>query len=628
MKLCVTFLLLLAYLLFGNTFCLYAENDYSLNDTILLNEVEVVSATKTEVNRNQVPLTISVIDRKTLEESTETGVLSVLSEEVPGLFVTERGVTGYGISNGSAGSVSIHGVGGGNKVLMLFDGQPMWAAIFGHSIPDSYVTSDAERVEVIRGPGSLLYGTNAMGGVINVITKKATEEGRIHGRGRVMYGSYNTQKYMGSAGYKKDKLNVFASLNHDRTDGQRDNSDFHITNGYVRMGYELSDNWDVSGNAIIANFRTVNPGRIETPMFDNWAEAVRSTYSVAVNNKYDKMSGSIQAFYNIGNHKINDGYNVNTNPRSFLFRSDDYNGGIALFESFRLFEGNLFTAGVDAKQWGGHAWNDSINGNIGEIIDKKVNEFAGYVVAQQTLFEKLTINAGIRIEHNEGYGNEWVPQGGIVYNLSKRTTFKASASKGFRSPNIRELYMYVPANPDLKPERMNNYDVSFLQSVGNNFNFEFTTFFAEGENMITTAMIDNRPKNINTGKFINKGFEFAVAYRIAPTLNISANYSFLEANTKLTAAPKHKAFLKANWSIDKFTVSPSVQYIDGLYIETANNKDIMENYALLNCRASYKVTDRISLFVNGENLTDVSYQTFAGYPMPGATVLCGFDIKF
>ena len=604
-----------------------AENGYSLNDTIPLNEVKVVSATKTEVSRNQIPLTISVVDQKTLEESTETGVLSVLSEEVPGLFVTERGVTGYGISNGSAGSVSIHGVGGGNKVLMLFDGQPMWAGIFGHSIPDSYVASDAERVEVIRGPGSLLYGTNAMGGVINVITKKAKEDG-IHGRGRVMYGSYNTQKYMGSAGYKKDKFNVFASLNHDRTDGQRDNSDFYITNGYVRLGYELSDNWDVSGNAIIADFKTTNPGRIETPVFDNWAEALRSTYSVAINNKYDKMSGSVQAFYNTGNHKINDGHRADAPPRSFLFRSDDYNMGVALFESFRLFEGNLFTAGVDAKQWGGHAWNDSINGNIGEIIDKKVNEFAGYIVAQQTLFDKLTINAGVRLEHNEGYGNEWVPQGGIAYSLNNQTSFKASASKGFRSPNIRELYMYAPANPDLKPERMNNYDISYLQSCGDKFNFEFTAFFAEGENMIATTVIDNRPKNVNTGKFINKGFEFAATYKVTPSLNISGNYSFLETNTKLTVAPKHKAFLKANWSIDKFTVSPSFQYIDGLYIETVSNNDVMENYALLNCRVSYKATDCISLFVNGENLTDVSYQTFAGYPMPGAFVLGGFDVKF
>jgi len=613
---------LLLIILFGNVINLYASKD-----TISLNESQVTTTIKTQVNRNQVPSTVSVVTKDVLEASSATGVLSVLSEEVPGLFVTERGVTGYGISSGSAGSVSIHGIGGGNKVLMLFDGQPMWAAIFGHNIPDSYVVSDADRVEIIRGPGSLLYGTNAMGGVINVITKKATQNG-LHGNGRIMYGSYNTQKYMGSAGYKQSKFDAFVSLNHDRTDGQRDNSDFHITNGRIRLGYELSDNWNVSGNVIIADFKTVNPGRVDAPMFDNWAKAVRSTYSVSISNSYNKMSGSLQAFYNRGNHKINDGYNASTQPRTFLFRSDDYNLGVALYESFRLLTGNLFTVGIDAKQWGGHAWNDSISGNTGEIIDKKVNEFAGYLVAQQTLFKKLTINAGVRLEYNEGYGSEWVPQGGIAYQPSRKTIFKASISKGYRSPNIRELYMYVPANPDLKPEYMNNYDISYLQSIGNKLKFEFTTFFAEGKNMIATEIVNSRPKNVNTGEFINKGFEFAAHYHISHSLTISGNYSFLKTDTKLTAAPKHKAFLKANWKINQFTLTPTLQYINGLYLETANNQDLMESYALLNLKISYKANNWLSLFLNGENLTDASYQTFAGYPMPGAIILGGINFKF
>ncbi|MDR2844232.1 MAG: Plug domain-containing protein, partial [Candidatus Symbiothrix sp.] len=126
----------------------YAEDTVSLKDTLSLQEVSVVSATKTEVNRNQIPLNISVINRETIDASTETGILSILSEHVPGLFVTERGVTGYGVNAGSAGLVNIHGVGSGNRVLMLFDGQPNWAGIFGHHLPDAYVASDAERVEV------------------------------------------------------------------------------------------------------------------------------------------------------------------------------------------------------------------------------------------------------------------------------------------------------------------------------------------------------------------------------------------------------------------------------------------------------------------------------------------------
>ncbi len=602
------------------------KEHYSINDTIPLNEV-VVSGTKTQTNRNQTPATISVVSREELEESSESAILPILSERIPGLFVTERGVTGFGISTGSAGTVNIHGVGGGNKVLMLFDGQPQWAGLFGHHIPDTYVASDAERVEVIRGPASLLYGSNAMGGVINIITKKADVNG-IHGRGRLLYGSYNTQKYMANVGAKKDKFNAYLSLNHDRTDGQRENSDFKITNGYLKLGYDISENWMASGNVILADFNSTNPGSLTKPMYDNWAEALRGTYSFSVNNRYSKMDGAIQGFYNYGNHKINDGYTTGEKPLSYLFRSDDYNAGFSIFESFRPLPGNLLTVGLDFKQWGGHAWNDSINGNIGEIIDKSVKELAPYLLFQQTYLDKVTINIGTRLEINETYGEEWVPQVGIAFLASDRTSFKFSASKGFRSPNIRELYMFAPANPDLLPESMNNYDFSYIQNLfDNKFEVEFTTYFANGKNMISRTVVNGKPKNINTGEFINKGFDIALKYNILPSFYLTGNYSFLESDIKITGAPKHQAFMNANWKISKFKLAASYQFVSGLYTDdtTSPNK---ETYGLLSARVSYSPIKSITFFVNGENLTDTSYQMYTGFPMPGAVVMGGFDFRF
>lgn len=101
---------------------------------------------------------------------------------------------------------------------MLIDGHPQFMSIFGHPLSDSYVASDVEKVEVIRGPASILYGSNAMGGVINIITCKQTQDG-FNGDARFMYGSYNTQKYLAAGGYKRDKLSVFASINHDQIEG-------------------------------------------------------------------------------------------------------------------------------------------------------------------------------------------------------------------------------------------------------------------------------------------------------------------------------------------------------------------------------------------------------------------------
>lgn len=159
----------------------FASDPAAIDSLINLQGV-VISANKVQVNRSSVPLTISVIDREQIEASSESALLPVLSQHVPGLFVTQKGITGFGVSEGAAGTVNIRGVGSGNKVLMLFDGQPQWAGVFGHSLPDTYVASDVERVEVIRGPGSLLYGSNAMGGVVNILPVIINRKDGVHRR--------------------------------------------------------------------------------------------------------------------------------------------------------------------------------------------------------------------------------------------------------------------------------------------------------------------------------------------------------------------------------------------------------------------------------------------------------------
>ena len=235
-------------------FCLAGYNpakaDRSLSDTLEIEQV-VVTANKTLVNKNNIPLSVSVITREEIDKSSESALLPVLSQRVPGLFVTQKGITGFGVSNGGAGAVNIRGVGAGNKVLMLFDGQPQWAGVFGHSLPDTYVASDVDRVEVIRGPGSLLYGSNAMGGVVNIITRSQHEEG-VTTHARIMYGSYNTQKYMVNNGVKLGKFNSFFSINHDRTDGHRPNSQFNITNGFGKLGYNINNHFSVMGDVTLA----------------------------------------------------------------------------------------------------------------------------------------------------------------------------------------------------------------------------------------------------------------------------------------------------------------------------------------------------------------------------------------
>ncbi len=606
-----------------------AEEPLEVDSIIQLNSV-VVSANKIEVNRNSVPLTISIINQQQIENSSESALLPVLSEHVPGLFVTEKGITGFGVSTGAAGTINIRGVGSGNKVLVLFDGQPQWAGLFGHSLPDTYVASDVEKVEVIRGPGSLLYGSNAMGGVINIITRRHHQTGR-RTQARVMYGSYNTQKYMVNNGYNVGKFSSFISINHDRTDGHRENSDFWITNGFLNLGYHFNDTYKLTGDVSLAKYKFQNPGETFNPIFDNKMDILRGTTSLALENNYGKISGAIRLFYNWGNHKINDGYYTDEEPLDYLFRSTDHNYGILFYESFRLFKGNTFTVGIDYKNWGGHAWNDNNDGSKEEIIDKSVNETAAYIIMQQDFFEKLSVNAGIRYEHNSIFGGEWVPQAGLTYRPFEGNVWKASVSKGFRSPNIRELYMFRPANPDLKPESMINYEVSVGQTFWDNrINAELSLFYIDGKDMIRTAQIDGRPLNVNSGAFTNKGFEAEVNYQILNNLTFNTNYSFLHQSDPIAGAPKHKFYAGATYMPGRFSFNVAVQSIFDLY--TDEDCTQLEDYTLLNAKVAYYIGESrdkgVNFFIKGENLTATRYQINDGFPMPKATVMGGIDITF
>jgi iron complex outermembrane receptor protein len=620
-------LLLISGLLSAATLS-YADDPEVVDSLIYLKGV-VVSANKVQVSRNTVPLSVSVIERSEIEASSESALLPVLSQRVPGLFVTRKGITGFGVNTNSAGTVNIRGIGQGNKVLMLFDGQPQWAGVFGHSLPDTYVASDVERVEVIRGPGSLLYGSNAMGGVVNIITRQQKQDGR-RTQARLMYGSYNTQKYMLSNGYNTGNFSSFISINHDRTDGQRENSDFRITNGFANLGYQLNEHYKLKADVSLAKYKNQNPGPVDNPMFDNIMDVLRGTSSVSLSNTYEKSSGAIQAFYNWGRHEINDGYRNGGNPRTFRFNSEDHNMGVLLYQTFRLVEGNSFTAGIDYKNWGGHAWNDTINGRIGEIIDRSVNEVAGYLIGQQDLFDKLSLNAGVRYEYSEAYGKQWIPQAGLTLRLFEGNAIKALYSQGYRSPTIRELYISYPpysiANPDLKPESMQSYELSVGQHIGDKFYAEITGFYLDAKNMI--AGVQGTLTNINS--LHNKGIEVEASYYPMNNLSFTANYSYLNTNVSTEAAPENKFFIEGSYTLSRLTLTADVESISGL-MKVGGAEDDKESYTLLNAKASYLFGSKdkgLKLFVKGENLTGADYEILKGFPMPKGSLMGGIDITF
>ena len=180
----------------------------------------VVTGSNNAVGRNLIPYTVSVVDGRMLEATGSTQLLSAISGQVPSLFVSQRNVFGFGVSNGGSGHIKMRGVGGdrASAVLMMVDGQPQYAGIYSHHVADFYSKDYVEKVEVLRGPGSVLYGSNAMAGVINVITRNAETDG-VTTSLTSEYGSYNTWLSTLTNTTRFGKFTSLLSVSYDRTDG-------------------------------------------------------------------------------------------------------------------------------------------------------------------------------------------------------------------------------------------------------------------------------------------------------------------------------------------------------------------------------------------------------------------------
>ncbi|MDY0098236.1 MAG: TonB-dependent receptor [Bacteroidales bacterium] len=588
----------------------------ALKDTVSLDEV-VVTGTAVKVNKRNIPMAVSVIDNKLIAESIETAILPALNGLVPGLFVTERGIMGFGVATNAAGQISIRGVGGSptTGVLMLIDGHPQFMGIMGHPLPDTYVTSDVERVEVIRGPASILYGSNAMGGVINLITKKQVREG-FSGNGHIMYGSYNTQKYMASAGYRNKKFSLYASLNHGQTDGHRPSSDFKITNGYLKASYDLNNNIQVGSDFSLANFVTTDPGPDTIGAVPGSSlDIMRGYWAMTIDNNYSKFSGTAKLFYNFGEHKITDG-----------FHSNDDNYGLNIFESAKLFRGNTITIGADYLRYGGRAENELAMGGQGILFkDTTLYDAGVYSFVQQSLSDKLTLNAGVRLQIHEVFGKEWIPSGGFSWRAAEYLTWKASVSKGFRSPTIRELYIWNH-NSNLKPETIMNYETGFHFSLPEkNLKIELTGFLLNGDNMIITVPMVGLE---NAGNINNKGIEFSSSFAPVKDLSLVFNYSYINMKEPVYATPEHNFYLSCNYVRDRLRVTASLQQVINLDTDPAVTKVAHEDYTLLNSRISYRVLKFAEIFVSAENILNQKYENNKYYPMPGITAFGGVKLRF
>lgn len=612
----------------------FAASTVAPTDTLShpLDEV-VVTGTNQATSRNLLPYTVSVVSHRQIEATGQTQLLAALSGEVPSLFVSQRSILGFGVSNGGSGGIKIRGVGGSptNAVLMMVDGQPQFAGLYSHPVADFYGTEYVDHVEVMRGPGSVLYGSNAMGGVINVITRRPETDG-VTTTVATKYGSYNTWQSSVTNAVRAGRFTSLVTLGYDRTDGTQSGFDYKQYNAYAKVGYDFSSHWSLSADYSIVNFIGNDPvyARLSNPESTDvyHQNVIRGESSLTLTDSYGSTNGVLRLYYSYGNHYIDD-------PNHF--HSLDDRLGVLAYQNFGPWQGAQATVGFDFATYsgkipmsGGKAYAPGV---MGTMARKRISEYSPYVTLQQSLWhDVLMLNAGVRMAMSSMFGTHWLPQVGFTVRPGHEWSIKASLARGYRNPSFRELYLYRPANAQLEPENMMNYEVTVGKRFSRYLSIDLTGYLAKGSNMIQSVMVPTdeggtTPRNLNTGSFTNKGIELSARSHPIDALTLRASYSYLHTSlANLTGAPTYQYFLGVGWqALRQLTVDAQLRVVGGLYVAD----DVpCQDYALLDLRVTYRPLRWLQLALDLDNITNSTYQINKGYVMPGFTAMGGVKFRF
>ena len=540
-------------------------------------------------------------------------VFDAVDKLVPGAFVTSRGVLGYGISTNGTGEISIRGVGESPNaaVLIVVDGRPDFQGEMGHPLPDFFSLTDVGRVSVTEGPASVLYGSNAMGGVVEIdpIQPPRQNETRL----TASLGSFLTGQYRLSNGGTIGRFyyEVTGGISH--TDGEREYSHFREGDGSVSLGYDLSDHWKASLDGRYGHFLVEDPGPVGDASEANYAAVGRGGFSANLDDAYGSVYGAIRVYGSYGRNFISDG-----------FRSIDDATGIRLNQTFALNPNLLVEVGSDDMHYGGTAEQAPSGPSYGT---HHIDEAAGFAIMQWKPWRRLRLNAGYRYQANSQFGGLSAPESGASFAFSDRYSVAFNASRGFRNPTLRELYLFPAPNPNLLPETMWNYQATFHTRPSRTFHAWTTVYYADLKNLIVS--LGNYPNmtTLNAGNALNRGVEFNSEWTPWRHIRVQGGYSYLRSTNLAPYVPANKFNYSVEIPMRRFTADLSGISAGRRFTDTTHTSYLGE-YTDATLRLSYSLSEHSTVFALVDNLLNRRYEFIPGYPMPGINAAGGFTLKF
>ncbi len=588
----------------------------------------VVTATRNAQPLSQVGLPVTVINRKQIEQEGSVQALDVL-RSVPGLTVVRSG------ARGRTTSLFLRGA-NANQTLFLVDGMPYSSPTTGFFDVTNLMLEDIERVEVIKGPQSDLYGSRAMGGVINIITRSG-RKGRPKIEGRFEYGSEYSFYENGTVSGGIGPADYFANISRLDSDVgvakrrlENDHyQDMNIT-GKIGVQLPLDGRLDTSYR-FISGYSPIDDGAFRNDV-NRWNKTKDNVVTTIFTlNPFTWLTETVKASYFDERLLSVDPADPATAQKEGRFKLDVQNYTLDWQNTIRPFESNTLIGGYQFE----------VQRADNRTFDRIIRTGGLYIQDQQSFFDRLFITAGARLEDNSAFGNSLDPKVSAAFLLKEtKTKFKASFGTGFRTPTMNELFFPNFGNPNLQPEENREFDWGFEQQLPFfNSTISLDMYHSHYKNLIQAVRGPGGFLAQNTGKATMDGFELTyTATPIPGFLDVTGYWAYLMTKDKniaggeLVRRPKNSGGVTANFHYKRLNLNVDATFVgnrkDRTFVFGRPPVEINKGYALVNLMLSYDLFQSWQIYGRAENITDADYDEVLGFQSSGALFFGGVKMKY
>ncbi|WP_441299748.1 TonB-dependent receptor domain-containing protein [Bradyrhizobium sp. cf659] len=592
----------------------------------------VISPTGVATPAGQVAISVTVVTEKDIQTQQYRTVPDVLNT-VPGLNVVQTG------GPGGQSSVFMRGT-NSNHTKVFVDGIDVGDPSTANGAFDfaHLLTADIQQLEVLRGPQSGLYGSDAIGGVISIMTRKG--EGPPRATASIETGSFNTFNQTAGLSGAQDNFNYALSVAHFHAGdvpvtplqllppGRKANGNNYDNMTYsTKLGLDIDENWSVNSVVRYTDATLLFTGDGGFPSVPNATQSRHGVHQLFNRDEavWSVLDGRIKSYFavnyaNLRSDDIGPADLVSTITTGERIKYD-WHSVVALARGNNLvFGAEQQTERIDTTGFAAE------NGNKASFIELQ-SEFA----------KRFFLVANVRNDHNDQFGEHatYRVAPALIVPVTE-TKLKASYGTGFKAPTLSELYQNFPdfgffGNPNLKPEQSEGYDFGFEQPLfDNRIRFGSTYFHNSITDLITTNATFTSYANVNLAT--TEGTESFVWAQITERFGIRADYTFTRAvdagtGLQLLRRPKEKWSATATWKpIDPLTLSATVLHVSDWRDVTRDGSVsgiTAPGYTLVNLRGDYALNDQVKLFARVDNLFNTHYQNPTGFLAPGLGVFGG-----